>query len=486
MKAARSGTTGSKMADTSTKTTMGTRPSFGSTRDLISLLFRRKAIALAIFSLIFLASVMSLARQKAAYVAETRILVLRGEGGAQGAIPRPTLQWWEEMKSEVEIVRSRPVAERAAATLSRQSAESGLARSSEVVAAGALGAEDLLSNLSVEPIEETNFIRLAYHALDPRSAIDGVNAIAEAYLSHRRAMRSNKQTAEFFQEQILTARSGVERMRAELALYKTENGLTDIGQQTIELIHQRATVESDLTQASSRRAVLEAEVRVIERSLRDHPEVLVPTPELAEDDNLRDYQRRLADIDSKYNTQLSRYTPESPQVQAIVRDREACIESIRAVVGGLIAAKRNQLEVLRGHENTIRAKYDEILGKLGGIPEHEAKVALMSLELKTATDQLEELEAQHQMHLLQEATDPRLSNLQILAPAVTAKRVGGGMKQKLFMVFSFILAAGMALVAAFMVDTLDHTIRFPADVETALGVPVLGSVREVRPARTRT
>jgi uncharacterized protein involved in exopolysaccharide biosynthesis len=474
------------MADTSPQTTSGTRPGFGSTRDLISLLFRRKAIALAIFSLIFLASAMSLARQKTAYVADTRILVLRGEGGAQGPIPRPTLQWWEEMKSEVEILRSRPVAERAAATLGRQATATGLAPQSEVVAASAPSADDLLGNLTAEPIEETNFIRLAYHALDPRSAIDGVNAIAEAYLAHRRSMRSNKQTAEFFEEQILTARSAVERMRAELALYKTQNGLTDIDKQTSELIHQRAIIEGDLTVASGKRAALEAEVEVIEESLRRHPDLLVPTPELAEDDNLRDYQRRLAEIDSKYNSLLARYTAESPQVQAVVRDREACVTSIRAVVDGLVNAKRNQLAVLRGQENALRAQHAAILAKLGGLPEHEAKVALMMLELKTATDELQALEAQHQQHRLQEATDPRLSNLQILAPAVTAKRVGGGMKQKLFMVFSFILAAGMALVAAFMVDTLDHTIRFPADVEAALGVPVLGSVRDVRPVRTRT
>jgi capsular polysaccharide biosynthesis protein len=43
----------------------------------------------------------------------------------------------------------------------------------------------------------------------------------------------------------------------------------------------------------------------------------------------------------------------------------------------------------------------------------------------------------------------------------------------------------MALVAAFMVDTLDHTIKFPSDVESALGIPVLASVREVKPARSR-
>ncbi len=464
----------------------GTRPGFGSTRDLISLIFRRRVIVLTIFGLIFLASALSLARQKTAYVAETRILVMRGEGGASGAIPRPTLQWWEEMKSEVEIVRSRPVAERAAAMLSRDFVAVSVEDGDRIVPSGPPSIDDLIGNLSVEPIEETNFIRVAYHALDPRTAIDAVNALAEAYLSHRRAMRSNKQTAEFFEEQIMKARSDVERMRAELALYKTKHGLTDIGQQTNELIHQRSVVEDNLTQVRAQRAALEAELRVIERSLRDHPDVRVPTPELAEDENLQNYQRRLSELDAKYNSLLSTYTPESPQVQSVLRDVEACKESIREVVLGLVTAKRNQLEVLRGRESTLNEQYQGIIAKLSGIPEHEARVALMSLELKTATVELEELENQHQQHRLQEATDPRMSNLQILSPAVTAKQIGGGAKQKLFMVFSFILAVGMALVAAFMVDTLDHTIKFPADIESALGVPVLGSVREVRPARNKT
>ncbi len=473
------------MTDSGTKLTGGSVASFGSVRDLISLIFRRKVISLSIFGLIFLASVVSLARQKAAYVAETRILVLRGEGGAQGPIPRPTLQWWEEMKSEVEILRSRPVAERAAAALSRASAATELARGSEVVAPSAPSTEDLLSSLTAEPIEETNFIRLAYHALDPRSAIDGANAIAEAYLGHRRAMRRNKQTAEFFEEQILKARSEVEKMRAELALYKTEHGLTDIGQQTNEFIHQRAIVEDNLTEARARRAAAEAEIKVIVESLRENPDVLVPTPELAQDENLQNYLRRLSELDARYNSLLSTYTPESPQVQSILRDRAACKESIREVVQSLLTARRNQLEVLRGRERTLEALYRDVMAKLDGMPEHEAKLALMSLELKTATVQLEELENQHQQHRLQEATDPRLSNLQILSPAVTARRVGGGAKQKLFVVFSFILAAGMGLVAAFVVDTLDHTVRLPADIESALGVPVLGSVREVRPGRSK-
>jgi uncharacterized protein involved in exopolysaccharide biosynthesis len=460
------------------------RQSFGSTRDLLSLIFRRRAIGLSIFSLIFAASVVSMSQQRVVYLSEARILVQRGQGGAYGAIPRPVLHWWEEMKSEVEIVRSRPVAERASTALARRQLAEG-PDGTELKPASPPSPEDLLDGLSVEPIDETDIIRISYRALDRWTAIESVNAIADAYLDHRREMKQNQQAAEFFEEKIQDARSEVERARAEYALYKTQHGLADITQQTDELIRQRASLENDLTVVRTDRAGRESEIEVLDRSRRENPDVLVPTPELNSDANLQSYQRRLADLEGRLTSLRSTYTTESPQVQAVMRDVEGCKEAIRKVVSDMITAKRNELGVLRGREQSLNAEIQEIDRKLNTLPEHEAKLAFINQELKTSTDQLIGLEARHQEHRLQEAVDPRLSNLQLLAHAVTAKRIGGGARQKLFLVFSFVLALGMALVAAFLVDTLDHTLKFPVDVESALGIPVLASVREVKVGRTQ-
>ncbi len=136
--------------------------SFGSPRDLLSLIFRRKVIALCIFSVIFVASIVSLSRQRVVYVAETKILVQRGSGGAFGAIPRPVLQWWEEMKSEVEIVRSRPVAERAAAILGVPRPERMGGPESARLMAVVPSTEDLMEGMTVEPIDETDIIRITF------------------------------------------------------------------------------------------------------------------------------------------------------------------------------------------------------------------------------------------------------------------------------------------------------------------------------------
>jgi uncharacterized protein involved in exopolysaccharide biosynthesis len=389
------------------------------------------------------------------------------------------------MKSEVEIVRSRPVAERAAANLTRRSL-AGEPSDSEVVAARTLSADDLLDGVSVEPIDETDIIRVNFRALDQWTAIEGANAVTDAYLEHRREMKQNQQAAGFFEERIQEARSEVERTRAELALYKTTHSLADVPHQTAELIRQRSNFENELVGVRTNRATRARELEVLERSRRENPEVLVPTAELGQDDNLRSYQRRLADLQAKLNSLSSTYTRESPQVQAVLRDVEGAKAAIRKVVDEMITAKRNDLAVLSGREESLSGEIATIDLKLSSLPEHEAKVALMTQELRSSSDQLDALETRHQEYLMQETVDPRLSNLQLLSHAVNAKRVGGGPKQKLFMVFSFILAVGMALVAAFLVDTLDHTLKFPAEVETALGVPVLASVREVRVGRGRT
>ncbi|HWN80951.1 MAG TPA: hypothetical protein VNM87_02540, partial [Candidatus Udaeobacter sp.] len=312
-------------------------------RDLLSLVFRRKGIVLVIFSLIFLASVISLARQKVVYLAETKILVLRGQGGMYSPLNSPRLQWWEEMRTEVELVRSRPVMERATANLDREWQATGLTdHGTEVVRPAPPSPEDLSDAMTAEPIEETNIIRITYHALDGRTAIEGVNAIASAYLDRRREMKSNKQTAEFFQEQIEQSRAKVERMRAEMAIYKAEHGITDIAQESDEMIHQRAQLETDLSDARGQRAELESELRVIESAAEDPLGVLVPTVELASFENLKDHQRHLADLEAKLNNLRSTYTEESPPVQAVKRDLEATKLSIRQVVADLATAKRNQ------------------------------------------------------------------------------------------------------------------------------------------------
>ena len=101
-------------------------------------------------------------------------------------------------------------------------------RGTEVLAAAPPTPEDLLDGMTAAPIEETNFIRITYHALDGRTAIDAVNSLASSYMVHRREIKSNKQTAEFFEELIEQARSKVDRMRAEIAIYKSEHGITDI------------------------------------------------------------------------------------------------------------------------------------------------------------------------------------------------------------------------------------------------------------------
>ncbi len=471
---------------TTYQTTKGAagRSSFGSTRDLVALLFRRRAIFLAVFITISAASAFSLRNQQIVYVAVSKVLVVRGAGAIRNPDARPVLHWWEEMKTEVEVARSREVAEMAVAALARQEAvkarEQGGIVDFAATTVEPVSADLLLGGLGVEPIDETDIIRLSYRALDYRAAIDGVNALTKAYMNRSRGVLRDPEAADMYSDELDSAQAEVDRIGADIATYKTKHSISDIASETIELTRQRMAVENRLIDARASLQSTRTEVESLERYRTTRPDVLLPSEEMKRDPQLGTYMRRLGELDSQLNTLLATYTRDNPQVRAVERDRESCIASINAQVDQFVATKRTTLERLSGELQAYESELARVDRRVAELPMHEAELRRMLNSFHGGQEHLDRVRLQHQEVRFKEEVDPKFSKLRLLSLASTASSLGGGARKQLFLVASLLLAFGLSFVAAFMVDTLDHTIKSPSDIEEALGVPVLASIREVR------
>jgi len=56
-------------------------------------------------------------------------------------------------------------------------------------------------------------------------------------------------------------------------------------------------------------------------------------------------------------------------------------------------------------------------------------------------------------------------------------------RKSLFTLFAAMLGLSLGLALAFLLEGLDHSFKSPEDVEIHLGVPLLGSIPDLRPAR---
>ena len=85
---------------------------------------------------------------------------------------------------------------------------------------------------------------------------------------------------------------------------------------------------------------------------------------------------------------------------------------------------------------------------------------------------------------ISETEDQRMVNAKVLSPA-TVRISFVQQRKSLFALFAALLGLSLGLALAFLMEGLDHTLRTPDDVEINLGVPLLGSIPELKPAARR-
>jgi capsular polysaccharide biosynthesis protein len=85
---------------------------------------------------------------------------------------------------------------------------------------------------------------------------------------------------------------------------------------------------------------------------------------------------------------------------------------------------------------------------------------------------------------ISETEDQRMVNAKVLSPA-TVSLSFVQQRKSLFALFAALLGLSLGLALAFLLEGLDHTLRTPDDVELNLGVPLLGSIPDLKPALRR-
>lgn len=288
-------------------------------RDLLGFIFRYKNTILGwwVFVILIVAGLVYAIPQS--YLAASSVLVERTKAPVVTTPNYIAPSMIEVMNTELAIIKSRPVLEAVADELARKSAIAGAAQAPEkpnrvkqlLSALGdfmlEIGLRDpvperegliqhLVKAVKADPVVDSNVLIISYPNRDPAAAMSVVNAVTDAYMTHRRSVYSLQGASDYFRTKMEEAARELERLRGALQDFKEKYSISALEESKEELVREIGRIRDRLAELRTTRSQLET------RFASKHPQVLAIT------DNVEGAQRELADRADELQTLETRQT----------------------------------------------------------------------------------------------------------------------------------------------------------------------------------
>lgn len=349
----------------------------------------------------------------------------------------------------------------------------------------------LQGSLDVTPIQRSRLVRVAFSSPDPNVSARIANGIAENFIAStlERRFDATAYARKFLEERIALIRAKLEASERQLVEYaKAEQivsigggggaaagadsgggairGSSDSGNQSL-LNSSLSGLNSALTEARAARIVAEERWRQAQRgSGADLPEVM-QSPTIQALTNTR------SGLEADYQQKLQTYRPEFPEMVQL-RTRIAELDrQIQAEVATIQGSIKRQYEMALGQERSFQAQVNRLTGASLDLRGRTIQYDIIQREVDTNRTLYDGLLQRYKE--IGVAGGLSTNNVSVVDPA---RAPGGPSKPQ--PIKNLIAAAFIGLLlglgVSFLLEALDETVRAPQDVESQLGLPLLGTI----------
>ena len=440
-------------------------PRQSTAREFVAILFRRRALILGLFS-ITTATVLVLAlTTPTEFISAGRVLVKRGaKESLLSPSTRMTGDWEEDMGSEVEVVKSHPVLQRATEILKQ---EAGAGRSSPRVD---------LKSVDVEVTGRTNVVAIGYVDRDPEVARQVCSAVVRAYVEFREADYRLVYPSNFFEGEMKQAQKDLDYWIEMRRSFSNTSGVVDLEHQKSSYIDQQGVlrqrkdeVEADLAEANM---MLQKTTE-----LRDRQNIDLPTftSLYSNETALVDIKKRVVDQELVVAKLRETLRDDSPEVLAAMTTLDTLRTMMRREVDTRVAMSKARVDVLNARLAVVQRDINEIDRMLAEMPDKERTLAEMDHKIDMLKERYSKMSTNSDEALITQNTTPSRSVVLLSdAGPATPRNARDYVRLALAPVFSVVVGVGLA----FFVDGLDLTVRTPNHAEEAIDLPVLATLTE--------
>ena len=327
----------------------------------------------------------------------------------------------------------------------------------------------LLANLTIAPVRNSRLVRVGYESPYPGEASAIANAIATNFinLNLERRYDASAYAKQFLQEQLTQTRATLEESEKRFVAYARERQIVNFEDRLEILRNQLREMNSNLVQAEAARFAAESEYQEL---LEAGPG---GAPGLQESSLIQGLKERRSDLQAEYQQQLQVFKPSYPAMQKLQRqiaeiDAELAREStaIRESVRATFQARIRE-------EAKLRQRIQEAKEEALQLQDRTTDYETLKREVETNRELYDGL--LQRMKEVGVAAGVGENNISVVDAATVPLRP---YKPSLRKNLSIALVLGLFLGAglAFLLNSLDDTIKSADDVERHVGAPVLSLI----------
>jgi len=448
-----------------------------SLRDIVYTLFRRKWIIVVIALPIILLGGLNLFSQTGAFTASARVVVeLVSVDLPRWNTTGRNLDYDRELSTMVNMAMSLPVAEMAAETLA-DSIPVIMKLDPRLVDLNDPGnfKNFLLEGMDVSVVGESTILEFQFTSVDPQISLMAVGALRDAFIHYQVHGRKNVNAVVYYDEQIKTVRGEIDSLMAIRTKVLEESGYSSVKDELRNEVGQMADVENKLYETIANRRTLQVQYELLTQFLDRDPREFPGGVDESRSHTLVYWKNMVSKHEDELNSILSVHTEDSIPARRQRLLLESALDRLHQEEVSYVESLRVALETTKGMEAALRDQTEELRERNGRAPQVTQKISMLDVEINSMNDLLEAVQGKRGEVRLSELADERVSSVAALTDPQMSMILSSG---KTIVYFALIVLFSLALgiVAALVMDSMDHRVYAPRDVEDNLRLPVFASV----------
>jgi len=323
---------------------------------------------------------------------------------------------------------------------------------------------------------------ISFSSPSKKMAADVANAYAENLITGNIEQRyeATSYARDFLEQEIADARRRLEDSELQAIAYARNTQIIDAsdgiaaaeGSSSPKSITTANLVQtnSDLSSAKTERIRAEEKWRHASRT------PLFSLSEVLNNPTIQQLQSEKARKEAGYRELLDRYKPDYPTAKEARAEVSALDGEIIALARTIRNSIRNEFEVARRQEASLARSVGAL--KADTLNEQNKRVRLNTLARDVDTDRSQYQALLERFKAVSTAADVVTNNVSILDRAQGVKKIAP--RPLVNVALAGFVGAFFALMAAFIRETFDDSVRSPDDVSRKLGLPLLGTTPTVK------